>query len=186
MIEPNEYIQLKAYARQLGALMGLLWVTSFACFVGVVSLPLLSIIFDFSIVIIPFVAYYMVRYYRDTVINGNISFKRAFVFSLLIFIYASLILGISQWAYFALLDGGRMVANIQEVMQSAEYKSVIDAYKAQGVDLKEQMNILTEARPIDFAMTFMWFNFLAGTVISWVVALFVKRHSQPTSQMGGE
>lgn len=175
MIEQQEYIQLKAYARQHGMMMGLLWVASFVCFVSVIKVPLLSLAFDFSVMLIPFAAYYMVRYYRDAVINGYISFKRAFFYSLLIFIYASLIMGIAQWAYFALIDGGRMVANIQDVMQSAEYKPVIDAYKAQGIDLKKQLSVLTEARPIDFAMTFMWFNFLAGTIISWVVALFTKK-----------
>ena len=179
MIEQQEYIQLKAYARQHGMMMGLLWVASFACFVGVVNAPLLSLVFDFSVVLIPFAAYYMVRYYRDAVIGGCITFKRAFFYSLLIFIYASLILGITHWAYFAYIDGGKMAASMLEIIRSEEYKPVIEAYKAEGIDLKEQLNILTEARPIDFAMTFMWFNFLAGAVISCIVALFTKTSSQP-------
>lgn len=34
MINPEEIIQLKAFARQDGTFLGLIWIASFACYVG--------------------------------------------------------------------------------------------------------------------------------------------------------
>lgn len=178
MIERNEYIQLKAYARQYGAFMGLAWIAIFACFIGTVFKPALSIAFDIGIIMIPILAHFFVKRYRDGIIGGFISFRRAFFFSMLIFIYASLLLGIAQWAYFQFIDGGRLVGELQKVLVSPEFKPVIDAYSQNGIDLSKQMDVLSTSRPIDFAFTFMWFNFIAGTFVSFVVALFLKKTKQ--------
>ena len=171
----DEYIQLKAYAREYGAFMGLLWIASFACFLGSVVEPSLSFAFDFTIVLIPFMAHFFVKLYRDRIVNGVISFKRAFGFSIFIFLYATLILAIAQWAYFSYMDNGRLVATLITMVSSAEFKPVLEAYKVTEQEMKQNLELLAETRPIDFAMTFMGVNMFAGMIISWVVALFAKR-----------
>ena len=39
---PEEYIQLKAFARQDGAMLSLLWIGSFACYIKGLSSPTLA------------------------------------------------------------------------------------------------------------------------------------------------
>ncbi len=175
MIQQKEYIQLKAYARQYGAFMGLIWILSFACFVGSVKEPMLSFAFDFSIILIPFLAGFFVRQYRDGVVGGFISFRRAFGFSMFIFFYATLLLAIAQWAYFQYLDGGMIVGNMMKIISTPEYEEVFKANQIDKAQLQAQLQQLAESRPIDFALAFMWLNIFAGIVISWIVALFAKR-----------
>lgn len=178
MIEQQEYIQMKAFARQYGAVMGLIWVASFACFVGSIKEPMLSFGFDMSIAMIPFVAGHFVRNYRDRIVDGSISFRRAFGFSMFIFFYATLILAIAQWAYFQYLDGGMIVGNMLKVIESPEFAEVLKANQFDKKMLTEQIQLLSETRPIDFALTFMWMNVMAGLIISWFVALFTKRRKK--------
>lgn len=178
MISEQEYIQFKAYARQYGAMMGLVWVLSFACFVGGVKWPMLSFGFQISIMMIPFLASFFVRAYRDGVLNGLISFRRAFGFSLFIFFYAMLILAICQWAYFQYLDGGLIMGNMMKLVTTPEYEEMLKQMQIDKELMKQQIESLAEVRPIDFALSFMWMNTFAGVVISWLVALFTKRSNK--------
>lgn len=170
-----EFVQLRAYARNFGGVMGLWWFLSFACFVGVLCEPALSFAFDLSIVAVPFIATYIIRYYRDRILGGVISFRRAFAYIFLVFFYATLILSIVQWVYFTYLDNGRMVASMLERINSPEMAPVIEAYKIPRQELIEQMNLISESRPIDLVFSFMWFDLFACAMISFVVALICKR-----------
>ena len=96
-MQQEEFLQLKAYARNFGGIMGLWWILSFACFVGVLYEPALSFAFDLSIIAIPFIAVYMVSYYRDRILKGVISLRRGFAYAAFILFYATLILAIAQW-----------------------------------------------------------------------------------------
>lgn len=129
MLTKPEYIQLKAYARLHGTIMGLLWIAGFACFVGSISEPVLSFFFNFTIIFIPFLAASFVRYYRDRVLGGMLSFRRAYCYSLLIFFYATLLLAIAQWAYFEFLDQGRMLGSMTRMISTPEFAPVLEAYK---------------------------------------------------------
>lgn len=175
MIQQQEYIQLKAYSRQYGAVMGLLWVLSFACFVGSVKAPMLSLAHNFSIILIPFAANTFVKMYRDGIVGGVISFRRAFAFSMFIFFYATLILAIAQWAYFQYIDNGMLVGHTVKIINSPEYEELLKAYQISKKEVTDSLQQLAETRPIDFALAFMWLNIIAGMAISWVVALFTRR-----------
>lgn len=175
MIQQAEYLQFKAYARQYGAVMGLIWIVSFACFVGAVSIPAMSFCFDFSIILIPFLAAFFVRLYRDGIIGGSISFRRAFGYSAFIFFYATLILAIAQWVYFQYLDHGMIVGTMVQNINKPEFEEVLKLNGISKKEIEDNLQMLAETRPIDIVFAFIWLNMLAGLIISWIVALFSKR-----------
>lgn len=182
MITSEQVIQLKAFARQDGAIMGLLWIASFVCFAMSQTQPLLSFAFDISIVGIPYVAAAFARRYRDAVLGGCISFRRCFFYVQLIFLYATLILAIGQWAYFEFVDHGQLVGGMMKSINSPEFQPVLEAYRYSKEEVNKQMEMLTQTRPIDFALTFVWVNVIAGTILAWIIALFTKRTKQKTAQ----
>lgn len=175
MIKQDEYIQFKAFARQYGALMGLLWVFSFACFVGSIHEPTLSFLFDFTIISIPFTAHLFTCRYRDQILSGRISFRRAFGFNMFVFFYAMLIMALAQWAYFEFLDNGTMIGKMIQTINTDEFKAILEQNQMSKKDIEQQFEVLAETRPIDFALTFMWLNSFAGLISSWLIALFVHR-----------
>jgi len=182
MIKAEEYIQLKAFARQDGTFMGLLWIVSFALFLMSQSQPVLSVVFDISIVCIPFFAASRAKHFRDYALDGVISYHRAFAYLFLLFGYAILLFAIAQWVYFQFIDGGNLIAGMVKTINSQEFKVVIDAYKISKEELQKSMDQLTNATPVDFAVTFMWLNFIACILISSVLALFTMRtQKRPTN-----
>ena len=175
MISSQEYIQLKAFARQDGTFMGLLWIVSFACFLISQTHTTMSFVFDLTIISIPFFAASRAKNFRDYALGGTISFGRALAYLLLLFGYAILLFALAQWAYFQFIDGGRLVGGMVKTVNSPEFKAVLDAYQISKAELEQSMKTLSEARPVDFAVTFIWMNMFACMLMSWVIALLTKR-----------
>ena len=99
MISQEEYIQLKAFARQDGLLIGALWIITFGCFVGSMSAPDIQIGFIAGVIATPFVMYYRLKRFRNNILDGSISYGRALTFCLLTTAYASLIIAAATMIY---------------------------------------------------------------------------------------
>ena len=98
--------------------MGGLWIVSFACFVMSFHYPMLGTCSLF--VSIGSVIYNIMRVkgFRDNVREGVISFRRCLLYSMLTFLYASIILVLAQLIYFKFLDHGALIG---------EYMSLLNA-----------------------------------------------------------
>lgn len=170
-----EYIQLRAFARVYGLVLGAVWAVGFVSFARSLSEPGLSLLFDASLVSTPILFYSFARGYRDRVLSGRISLLRAWGLTLMIALYATLIMAAAQWAYMEFADGGQMVGAMRRAVAAPEFQPVLVAYGVTRGDVEAQLTLLSETRPIDFAFSFIWINAAASAVIGWVAALFVKR-----------
>lgn len=176
MATREQNIQLRAFAQQDGLLLGLFWIVSFAMFAYSQQYPFLATLFDISIVAIPFIAVSRVNRFRDRIWNGTIDYWRAFIYSWIMFMSATLILAIAQWVYFAYIDNGQLVGGFIAAVNKPEMEPVLKAYGINKAELDAQMQALAETRPIDFAMTFACLNMIAGFILSLIIALFTKRN----------
>ena len=86
MININHLVQLKAFARQDALLLALLWAASFAC----IMLLNAGFIGNILALATPFLVGYRLKAFRTEALFGVISFRRAYAYSLYVFIYASL------------------------------------------------------------------------------------------------
>ena len=172
---PLEFIQVRAYAKLHGLFMGLLWIASFACFVEAQQEPGFSMLFDVTLFMIPVAGHYSVCFFRDKVLGGTISFRRAFLFLMMIFFYATLLLALSQWAYFQFLDNGTVFSSMISKVNDPQFAELIKAYGMTKDEVLSQLRSLSEVRPIDFAFSFMWLTIGISVVMSWMLALFAKR-----------
>ena len=152
--------QLKAFARVEGLYLGLMWLVSFFF---VVYLPQ-SLWGNLMILSTPF---------RNKVLNGFISFKRAFVYLMYMFFYGSLIFATGQFIYFKFFDHGNFLSFLTSTLNQ-----LIPIYKEGGVninDLKESLNMLSTMSHGEMVMMFFSQNIMIGIVLSAVVALVVAR-----------
>lgn len=175
MIQAQEYIQLKAFARQDGTILGILWVLGFACFVGSAGEPMLTMGFQMSLFFTPFVVFWCTARYRDRIIGGLISYRRALGYSLLMFLYASLVLALAQWIYFEFIDNGRLVGGMISAVNNPLMEPMLKQYGFTKDELLVQLNQLAEMRPIDFSFSFLMMNFCFGGILSMVIALLSVR-----------
>lgn len=87
MINVAHLVQLKAFARQDALLLALLWAASFACIVMLNA----GLIGNILALATPFLVGKRLAAFRTQALYGVISFRRAYAYSLYVFIYASLV-----------------------------------------------------------------------------------------------
>ena len=87
-----EYIQLKAYARQDGFFLALLWITSFIFYIIGLSNSLLAMASLIMAIVSPFFVASRLRNFRDVGREGFISFGRSYAYTIFVFFYGAVLL----------------------------------------------------------------------------------------------
>lgn len=113
MINVAHLVQLKAFARQDALLLALLWAASFACIMMLNA----GLIGNILALATPFLVGKRLAAFRTQALYGVISFRRAYAYSLYVFIYASLVFALVQYAYFQFLDNGAFAELITTTMK---------------------------------------------------------------------
>ncbi len=178
MITSSEYTQLKAFARQDGFLIGLLWIATLGCLVGSMTDPNWQIGFVAGFCLTPYLAYKRLQNYRDNVVERNISYRRGFVFLTMAMFYASLIIAAATFAYFYFLDKGLMLTTLQHNMSMPELR---EAFKQAGMPLSEldkEVQMMAQTRPIDIAFSILCNAIISSTILSAFIALFGRKREK--------
>ncbi len=171
---PQEYVQLKAFARQDGALLSLVWIGAFACYVIGLTRPSLTFIAILTIAASPFFVASRLRRFRDYGRQGALSFGLGYAYSILAYFYAGLLMTAATYVYFAFIDKGYLVAQFSAILQSPESQQALQIYGI-GNEMKESLHILGELRPIDFALNILSVIILSGFFWGLPIALFMRR-----------
>ncbi len=172
MIDIVAFNQLKAFARQDGAFMFLLWLVSFACYIFAPESPFGSLL----AIATPFFLGWRLVSFRNEALDGVISFRRALAYCLYCFLYASLIFAVAQYIYFRFIDHGVFLSNLNNAMQIVE-----PVYRQNGIDttpLQSGIQAFTGLKPLEVALLFMMQNLIIGAVVSPLVALACRRKSR--------
>ena len=162
----TEYIQLKAFARVDGLWVAVLWVSSFLFYLVGLSRPTYGVVAMLLAMSTPFVLGFLLRRFRNDVLDGIISFGRGWGYSVLTCFYGSLLFGISAFAYFTYLDNGYLFATLGQMLKSSEMAPVLEQGNL-GVMLTQSLEQMQAMRPIDLALNMM----MSGMMISMLLAL---------------
>lgn len=165
----NSFKQIKAYARIEGAILGVIWVASFAFLVYMPQ----SWWGNLMILSTPFYAGWRIKNFRDKIREGFISFKAAYFFSAYTFFYASLIFAACQFIYFQWLDSSAFTNLFIQTLQTA-----IPTYKQLKMDiseLQEGIKLIREMNAIDITSIILMQNIFIGTILSAPLAAFYKK-----------
>ena len=171
----QEYIQLRAFARVDGTYVGILWIASFACYLGGLSSPMLGLVGGILAVASPFFAAKRLIKFRDDIRDGEISGRRSMLYYALMFFYASLLFALAQYLYFAFLDGGYLMREYTSMLSSSEMKQAMQAYGMTADQLMEGLKEFANTSPIMTALNIMTMNITIGLIFSLPVSLFTRR-----------
>ncbi len=173
-MSPAEYVQLKAFARYDGALLAVLWVASFACYVAGIAQPFYGMVALLLMVFTPFFVGLRLKKFRDVGLGGIISLGRGWGYSVYVFFYASVLLALAQYVYFAYIDQGYLMAAFHRALQSPEARQVVAQYGMQQA-LEESMQQFASLRPIDYALNVLTLNIMVGIVVALPISAALKR-----------
>ena len=164
-----EYIQLKAYARQDGFFLALLWIASFACYIMGISNGMLGMAAVMLAVMTPF----FVAGGRE----GVISFRRSYAYTVFVFFYGAVLLAVAQFIYFAYLDNGYLLSTYSKIVSSTEGRELIQQYgMTQAVN--DSLAEMASLRPIDFALNILTVNIIVGFILGFPIGLVMQRRSE--------
>ena len=174
LMTPEEFYQLKAFARQDGALLSVLWIGSFACYILGIATPMLGTVALFLILASPFFAANRLRHFRDGAREGVISFMRGYAYTAMIFFYAALLLAAAIYIYFAFIDNGYLLSTINQFMNTKEGKQILELYGMTD-QMKDSLKTLSEMRPIDYAVNMLSVNITIGLILGLPIAAVMRR-----------
>jgi hypothetical protein len=155
--------------------MGLILIATMGCFVGSMTNPQWQIGFLFGLMAVPIVAFMRLRTFRNEICEGKISFRRAFVYVVMMMAYSCVLLAAATFVYFTFFDKGLFMNTLQ---QNIALPEVRESFKQAGMnpkELEEQLKAIAQSRPIDFALTVFSEGLITSCVLAAILALLGKR-----------
>ncbi len=92
-----------------GTYMGIYWILKFILFPLGFHIPFLSLLFVILTLSVPFIGYHYAKMYRDKICGGSIQFSHAMLFTIFMYMFASLLVAVAHYAYFQFIDHGFIV-----------------------------------------------------------------------------
>lgn len=157
-----------------GTYMGIFWVMKFTLFPLGLTIPFLLFLFAGLTLGVPFMGYYYARTYRNRVCGGSISFLHAWVFTVFMYMFASLLTAAAHYAYFQFLDHGYVV-NTVEAMVDTVAQSNLPGMESYIATYREALDAARSISPIEIAMQMVSSNVTWGAILALPTALFVMK-----------
>ena len=178
----STFKQTNAYAMQLGALFGLLWSVGFACLIGGFTHPSFHDMFIFLVLSTPAIGILLIRHFEQQVrIDGQVNYGRAYLFSFLMYLYATILLAGICYAYLRIFDNGNFAeANIAylhrpevvKMLHQEPWRSQTEGLLLQ-TGFKSFEDIIRHFyTPILFTANIVDLNIFLGLILSLPTALF--------------
>ena len=176
-----EYIQLKAYARQDGFFLFLLWAASFASYIYGLTNQLLAMVAIVLAVMTPFFVAGRLRKFRDEGREGLISFGRGYAYTVFVFFYGAVLLAVAQFLYFAYFDNGYLLSSFSKIVSSSEGQALLKEYGMTKM-MNESLTEMSSVRPIDYALNILTVNIMVGFVLGVPIGLAMYRTTRKETE----
>lgn len=172
MIDFIKLVQTRAFARQDGAILGSVWIASFALTMWSVfpSHALWGVFANILALSTPFVVARRLKAFRDEALEGSISFRRSLFYCWQTFFNATLLLTIVQFLWFKFLNTSVFINTLME-----SYKVILQSYNLTQAEVNTIIEALAMMKPVGWAATFMITEIIVGTVLSPLIAALMSR-----------
>ena len=165
--------QFSAYAAQNGTIIGLMWIVSFAFYIVGLSHPLignLSLLFGLLSL---YCCVALIKKFKREI--TPINFWQSWRMSILIYMYASLLIAMAQFIYFQYIDNGLLFDTYASVIQQPEMTALLQNMLP-GEDINKVINetidTLRSITPINLTFKFLTNNLFLGLILSVPTAGF--------------
>ncbi len=170
MINPTDIAQARAFARQDGTFLGLIWIASFLLNVNAAGNPIFGLLSNILTISTPFFVAFRLKSFRDYALEGKISFRRACFYCVDSFFYASLLTSVVQFLYFRFVDMTEFVALYTQASQLA-----IQLYNLPASKVKLLNESISMLPPAGWASFFWITEIMIGIILSPIIAAVMKR-----------
>ena len=159
-------ITLQEHAMRFGTFMGIFWIFKF------IFLPL-----GFTILFVPVLGYIYVRKFRNTYCNGEISFFRAFLFTLYMYLFAALLAAVAHYVYFRFIDQGFLAdSNLQQL---ESIKASAQGEMVSSIDqLIQAFDTISSLTPLQLTFQLIFQNIFYGILLAIPTGLVAMKQKK--------
>lgn len=176
MTENRNYLQ--KYAMHFGTYMGMYWILKFILFPLAFSIPFLLFLFICLTLAVPFLGYHYAKMYRDKICEGTIGFAHACLFTLFMYMFASLLVAVAHYIYFQFIDHGFIINQCVALMQQTTAE--LPEMEANREFFQNTIDGVRALSPIDITMQILSNDVFWGSIMAVPTALFVMKKSKNT------
>lgn len=175
MIDFVKLIQTRAFARQDGAILGAVWIASFAFTMWSVQPDhgFWGFMGNILAISTPFIVAKRLKKFRDGALDGAISFRRSLFYCWQTFFNATLLLTVVQFVWFKFFNTSLFVGTLMET-----YKVMLKGYNMTQAEINTILGALEMMKPIAWASTFMISELIIGALLSPFIAALLSRKKQ--------
>lgn len=190
MMQSGTFRQTNAFAMQYGLFFGIYWIVGFALFINSLRVEAFGLLYLLLMLSIPFVGWKFTRGFRNRVRgSGSLPFGRLYLFSAALYFFASILLAVAVYIYFAYLDQGAFFQAYADYLNRPEVQKTLfapslSAYmNSLGIhnnsDLMRYVQEMQGISPSVWAANVLDMNLFIGLVISlptaWVASITQRR-----------
>lgn len=173
---------LRGGAMNMGTVLGLYYVAKFCLFPLGMRSGLAGMLFIVLTLLVPVVAHGLTKRYRlMSPSAGFTGVGQAWRFVMMMFVYASLLVAVAHYVYFAFIDHGALMAAYDEslaqfgAMAAEVAAGDAAAVQAQIEMMRETMNRVAGMSPIEMTMELLVNNVFWGCVLGLPIAVLNGR-----------
>ena len=174
---------MQRYAMLFGTYLGAFWILTSIFFPLALKMPFFIFIFISFTICSPFLAYRYTRIYRDKACENAITFPQAWLFTVLLYMFAAILTAAAHYIYFRFIDNGFIIntyeARIDEVFAQSTLPDM-EVYKTQ---IKEAIDTLRALSPIELTIQLMSNNIFWGAILAIPIALFAMKKKTAVNSM---
>ena len=169
---------LQESAMKYGTIMGIFWTLKFVLFPMGMSNPLLLTLFFFLTLAVPVVGYFLVKKYRDNECEGSIGFPKAILFTIFMYMFASLFATVIHYVYFRYMDNGYIVSSYQNMLNEIGATAITAEMEASVDQLRTVLDSVANMSAIDISLQLISQNIFYCIIVAIPTAIIVKRNPQ--------
>ena len=183
MADINYYRQQSGYATEYGTFVGVSWILVFALYVTGMRTAsgVLMTVGMLAFCMLPAVPFYFARRFKQQLPEETtIGYGRAYWFSLMMLVYASLLSAAAIYAYFKWMDHGALM---QVLYNTIESPLAQQTYSDLGMTdtlkmMKEVLKDLSGVSPFDIAVALFNQNIMFSFILALPTALFARKQNK--------
>ncbi len=178
MTEGKNY--LHKYAMHFGTYMGVYWIVKFILFPLGFHIPFLSLLYMILTLSVPVIGYYYVKAYRDKICGGSIRFAHAVIFTIFMYMFASLLVAVAHYLYLEFIDHGYLLDAYTRLLHEAmeQNQALLDNKEM----IEEMISNIRELSPIDITMQLVSWDIFWGAILSIPTGLFVMKKPRSSKE----
>ena len=122
---------------------------------------------------VPFIGYHYVKMYRDKICGGSIQFSHAVLFTIFMYMFASLLVAVAHYAYFQFIDHGFIVNSYIQLWDElmANTPALIENKEV----IKETIDTARSLTSINITMQLLSWDVFWGSILAIPTALMVMK-----------